>query len=269
MIREAIRDHSWFQGMQPRIYAKGSYANNTNVRLDSDVDVVVEFTKCLYYDATRVQGFSPAAAGIWTPAQYAFGDFKFQVHLALIARFGVSGVSRGNKAFDVHENTARVDADVVPCWEYRLFHGAGPNDYYKGTEFIADDGRSIVNWPEQQKTNGNLKNVRTGGRYKFITRAVKRLHNEMAGRGYVSAEPIPSYFIECLIYNVPDNFLGHSNYSDDVKYALAHVIADKRPDTSWVEVNEMKYLYNSGQSWTRAQAEAFALDAYRYCGFGR
>ena len=38
MIREAINTHDAFKGSSYKIYAKGSYANNTNVKFDSDVE---------------------------------------------------------------------------------------------------------------------------------------------------------------------------------------------------------------------------------------
>ena len=50
MVREAIDRHEPFDAYRSKIevYAKGSYANETNVRADSDVDVVVE-NRDLYY----------------------------------------------------------------------------------------------------------------------------------------------------------------------------------------------------------------------------
>jgi tRNA nucleotidyltransferase (CCA-adding enzyme) len=42
MIREAVKEHSVFDGVDLDVYAKGSYANNTNVKADSDVDIAVQ-----------------------------------------------------------------------------------------------------------------------------------------------------------------------------------------------------------------------------------
>lgn len=39
MVREAIKEHAAFDSCSLTVYAKGSYANNTNVRADSDVDI--------------------------------------------------------------------------------------------------------------------------------------------------------------------------------------------------------------------------------------
>lgn len=64
MIKQAIAAYPRFLQVELKVYAKGSYANNTNVRLDSDVDVAVELRRSLYFDGTSVPGFSPGAVGV-------------------------------------------------------------------------------------------------------------------------------------------------------------------------------------------------------------
>jgi hypothetical protein len=49
MAREAIAAHASFNDCSLKVYAKGSYANNTNVRADSDVDIAVECMECVYW----------------------------------------------------------------------------------------------------------------------------------------------------------------------------------------------------------------------------
>lgn len=44
MIKEAIKSHTPFDSCSLKVYAKGSYANNTNVRANSDVDIAVQCT---------------------------------------------------------------------------------------------------------------------------------------------------------------------------------------------------------------------------------
>jgi len=44
MIRHAVDEHGPFAGCSLRVYAKGSYANNTNVRADSDVNNALIWT---------------------------------------------------------------------------------------------------------------------------------------------------------------------------------------------------------------------------------
>ena len=53
--------------------------------------------------------------------------------------------------------------------------------------------------------NGFAKNSATRRNFKSVVRILKRLRNEMEDDGIVTAQPIPSYLIECLTWNVPDD----------------------------------------------------------------
>src|SRR5262245_56516830 len=50
MIRDAVFADAWLNDRVARVFAKGSYANNTNARLESDVDIGVE-AKCFFYES--------------------------------------------------------------------------------------------------------------------------------------------------------------------------------------------------------------------------
>ena len=71
MIRQAIDSHEPFDNCSFKVYAKGSYANNTNVRSDSDVDIAVECTEVLYWEEEEPGISTPGKPyeGIWTPAK--------------------------------------------------------------------------------------------------------------------------------------------------------------------------------------------------------
>src|SRR5579875_1737422 len=51
-IKAALRASTLLKPVGYKVYAKGSYANNTNVRLDYDVDIAVECTDFYYHDQT-------------------------------------------------------------------------------------------------------------------------------------------------------------------------------------------------------------------------
>lgn len=273
MIRDAIRESAALSGKNIRVFAKGSYRNNTNVRQESDVDIVVACRVPFFTDYTFAD-YGDAALG-FTDSPYSFAQFKSEVGAALVAKFGSTGVVRGNKAFDVHANTYRVDADVVACMELRRYRKGyfgilGQHPYAIGTRFYADTGAEIDNWPDQQLENGVKKNTETGNRYKFIVRAMKRLRNEMADHAIAAAKPIPSYLIECLVWNAPNTDFGHARYYDDIQAVITSVWNGTRTDEAckeWGEVNEMKYLFRGGQPWTRAAAHEFLTAAWRYVGF--
>jgi hypothetical protein len=75
---------------------------------------------------------------------------------------GADSVTRGNKAFDVHANTYRVDADVVPCFEHRRYLETPQSHWFEsGTELLPDNGGKIINWPRQNYDNSFAKNDAT------------------------------------------------------------------------------------------------------------
>ena len=93
----------------------------------------------------------------------------------------------------------------------------------------------------------------------------------MAYEGIAAAEPIPSYLIECLVWNVPNEGFEHNEYKADLRYILAHTFNATMTDekcNKWGEVNELKYLFRSNQPWSRQQqAHAFLGAAWDYVGF--
>lgn len=271
MIRAAIRESPAFQQRTIEVFPQGSYRNNTNVRQDSDVDICVRCMDTFFYDFNFAQGYTSTDAGI-TPSSYQFAEFKNDVEAALVKKFGQRGVTRGNKAFDVHENAYRIDADVIACFEHRRYtyrRVDGSYHYESGTEFSPDTGPRIVNWPEQQYQNGVAKNDATGRRFKAVVRVLKSLCNQMAEDGEAAAKPIPSFLIECLVWNVPSNLFGHDSYMQDVREILIYLYnntKDDSPCSEWGEISELKYLFRGPQPWTRPQANAFILRAWQYLG---
>jgi len=271
MIREAIRESKALSNVTVEVFAQGSYRNNTNVRQDSDVDICVRCMSTLFDDYSMSNDLTRADTGL-VPSNYHYATFKQQVLEALETKFGKAGVRRGKKAIDIHANSYRVDADVVPTFEHRRYlrSESGQIWYQSGTEFWCDDGRRIINWPNQHYENGVQKNIATKNRYKFITRAIKRMRNEMAEVGIEAAKPIPSYLIECLVWNVPNPGFGHDRYVDDVRYVLAHTINFTLKDSECAElgeVNELKYLFHAAQPWNRVQVHSFLSAAWDYVGF--
>lgn len=271
-VRKAIDASAKLSSKPIDVFTQGSYANRTNVRQDSDVDICVLYTGAFFPDYSMSEGLNGPLLG-HTNGTYLYSEFKSDVEAALVSYFGRGSVTRGKKAFDVHANTYRIDSDVVPCFEHRRFMGTPQSNWYEsppGTQLCPDGGGEVINWPRQNYENGVEKNEATGRRFKAVTRILKRLRNEMVDEGYSAAKHIPSYLIECLVWNVPDASFGRDALKDDVRYALAHLWNETRVDESckkWGEVNELKYLFRANQPWTRGQVNTFLQAAWNYIGF--
>jgi len=262
MIRQAIDSHDPFNNCSLKVYAKGSYVNNTNVRLDSDVDIAVECTDVLYWDESEKGVHTPGNPykGVWTPAK-----LRAELLAALKGKFSSQVDDSGSTAIQINSSSARVDADVVPCFSYRYYMKHGSRS---GTKIFKTNGSSIVNYPTQQLENGIAKNKQTGYAYKKGARLLKRIENAMAEDG--TFRDLPSFFIECLAFNCPDSVFARSTWTDRLHGMLFHIwdqLQGDEPDTErWVEVNDCFYLFHADQKWSRKDGREFAKAAWNYFG---
>ncbi|MEV5899746.1 hypothetical protein [Streptomyces sp. NPDC052127] len=271
MVTRAVQQHPQFAGLGLSVEAKGSWANNTNVSSDSDVDIKVEFTQRVY------QGSSASGMNFWELALHP-NSYKgpwtpeaFRQELG-VALKGVSSAvdATHNVAFYVPDVPgSRPSTDVVPCFTYVLQSGWG-RPTAQGTVVFTKDGKHIVNWSHQQLINGREKNKRTGHRYKFAVRALKAIENDLVQLGEI--KDLPSYFMECLIYNVPDSVLTTDSLDTAFKGALANL---RQQFSFWlgnsdalVEPNEIKKLFQSGQKWKPDDARQLLDAAWHYLNYG-
>jgi hypothetical protein len=273
-IREALRNHVPLNGRPYEVYTKGSYANNTNVRLNFDVDIAVEYRGYFYWDLEfELKGQPKEAVGIATSTDpYTRDEFKADVRAALVNAFGSSSVSVGNIAYRIREGKTTLPADVVPCWEYRRYDKIiqGTPQFHEGSRVFPSSGDPINNYPAQQKINGTEKNKRTSMRYKYMVRALKRLQTKLVADGDLASE-LPSYLIECLVYNVPDSALGSASYLSDMRAVLACIFNATLPNgdsNDWAEVNNLKWLFRGTQPWTVADVHNLADVAWEAMDLG-
>ncbi|MCG8017749.1 MAG: nucleotidyltransferase [Candidatus Thiodiazotropha sp. 'RUGA'] len=273
-IRNALNADE-FLSSRSKVYVQGSYRNRVNVRQDSDVDIGILYTGNTFYP-DYPEGMSGSDFGN-IDGDHSYSDFKNQVENALVNYYGRDAVTRGNKAFDLHENTCRVDADVVPVFEHRRYSRDG--SYICGVQLFPDDGGKIINWPErlydnkywhrQHYENGVLKNTDTGRRYKGTVRILKKLRNSMDEAGIIAAKPTPGFLIECLVWNTPNNTFVGDYWEDDVRSCITYLWSNTKKIedcNEWGEVSEFKYLFRGSPDTKRQQAHAFIDSAWDFIG---
>lgn len=270
-IRKAIAADQKLSKLNIAVFAQGSYCNRTNIRQDSDVDICVRYNTS-FFDVYP-EGKTRADFGN-VPGTFPFREYKDMVESALQTYFGSDSITRGGKAFDVHANTYRIDADVVPTFEHRRYTGKfnpdGTHHYFSGVSFDTDNGQHIINWPKQAYDNGVARNDATNRRYKRMIRILKRLRNKMQDDGIEEAKNIGSFLIECLVWNAPIAALQHDTYSEDLRQVIIDVWNPTKQDetcSKWVEVSQLKWLFQPSQPWTREQTHEFMEAAWKYVGF--
>jgi hypothetical protein len=185
------------------------------------------------------------------------------------AKFPAQVDISGSTAIRVHSSTARVDADVVPCLDYRYYFSA--QSFRDGAKTFKKSGSALVNYPVQHLERGRMKNNSTKTNFKKTVRILKRTENAMVVAG--RHREVPSYFLECLVYNCPNGILMRRTWTDIVREVIVHIwneMEGAEPSSSsdrWLEVNECKYLFGTHQRWTRQDGRDFAKAAWNFLGY--
>lgn len=267
MIKKAIAASMSLKSLNIEVFAQGSFRNITNIAQESDVDVCVCLQDAMYY---QIPEGTEASDFFISPTAYNYDTYKQNVINALNDYFGEDKITLGDKAIRIHSTSYRVDADVIPSWEFREYYDVNrPFEYRSGVRFYSDHGKEITNYPKQHIDCGIEKNRQTQKRFKRMARILKTLQIEMIDRNFLNKK-LPSFLIESLVYNVPDDHFGASSYRSDVRMILAYLFNNTIPQvdcTGWTEVNGIKILFHFTQPWSKEDAHAFVDTAWDYIGY--
>lgn len=201
-----------YSSMRPRVFLQGSYGNDTNIRgAESDVDVVICLGSTYQPDLSGLPSTARVAWNIAhasTAARYQLSHFKHDVQAALDAAFPYE-VHAGTKALHIAANGARRKADVLVAiehYKYTMYISDSFETHITGVMFKTAAGKSIVNYPDQHSSNCTAKHQATGNRFKPTVRIFKNLRNRLVQGGAIGAGTVPSYFLEGMLYNVPNSY---------------------------------------------------------------
>ena len=262
MVREAMSASSTLTNVKKQIYAKGSYANNTNVRRDSDVDIAVDCHECIYYDSPHVSppvSQPTAYSGPWTPQAWRQAIVK-----ALTDKFGADVDTSGSVAIYLPKvEGSRPSIDVVPGFHFRRYTSADGSAWHDGSRVFPKTGAAIVNWPAQQLANGRKKNDDTGRRYKNFVRALKNAENRLVELGTIDEKP--SYLMECMVYNVGNPTLVNGSLSAAFKATLQELwsgLGNEAVWKEWLEPNRLKWAFRGDKAWTGQDAQDVVTGAW-------
>jgi len=262
-IRAALASYEPLQRRDYEVFLQGSYRNATNIYGESDVDVVAQLNSSFQYNLLNLtegeqQQFQrdfPSAA------TYTWSEFRKDVLAALVRYYGPRLVKEGKKCIKVLRDGNRLDADVVVCMQYRNYqrYTYGARQFVEGmTSYVPSETRWVVNYPKEHIRHGSDKNSATRDWFKPTVRMFKNARARLVDDHIIERAVAPSYFIECLVYNAPNEAFGGTWQQAyyDVLCALSRIMTT---NSSWcVCVNEMVYLFgNTPEQWSTYNAITF------------
>lgn len=250
-----------------KVFLQGSYGNDTNIYAESDVDIVIRLDDCFHSDLTRLtEDEKTAHKSAFNDATYTYVDFKDDVLSALTKQYG-GAVTVGDKAIAIEGNSSRRDADVIVATQFRRyfkFRSSTDSEYVEGICFWNDKGERIANYPKQHAANLTTKHQHTSKWLKPMARVFKNMRSRMVDDDLIKPGIAPSYFVEGLLYNVPNEKLI-SSHEDCVVNTLNWYRQDaKKADL--VCANEQYYLLRNASHtcWPQENCDAFMEAAAKF-----
>jgi len=246
------------------VYLQGSYKNDTNIRGDSDIDVVVELNATFGYDLSQLNYEQKAAFNRAYPtnATYQWTHLRDDVLQALRNYYGNSAVTEGNKSLKLVRASGRLAADVIPAihfLKYSSFYGTQSESHVDGIQFWSgNEGRSVINFPKRHYDNGVSKHStsRTNGWYKPAIRMFKNARTYLIDHGRIPDDLAPSYFLESLLYNVPDARFGVSY--EDTFVEVFNWLWSEAPTDNLICQNAVLSLFGpTAEQWSVRSANEF------------
>jgi len=244
-IRKALEAHGGLSKFKYEVFLQGSYKNDTNLGGDSDVDVVVRLASKLKPAVAALAGEQLQKDGSHRYLHQQWNSFRDEALKALRFSFG-SAAESGRKTLKVPKGRMiPADADLVVT----VSHMEGIGFY------LSDERRWVVSFPQQHHSRGVKKEKAANNQFKRTIRMFKAARNRLVDKKVLAKDVAPSYFIECLIYNVPDSLFRPKlapTYTGILYWLGTAKLKDFKCQNGQVE------LFGPGrEQWSQKKAQAF------------
>ena len=258
-IRNALSRHQWPEDVRYRTYLQGSYRNNTHLRRQSDVDVVVELTSIPIRDGSLLPDSQKRLFyGSFPEQEYGWRRFRRDVLRVINAGFGQSRVREGRKTLKLVMESPEIPVDVVVAVRYLKYtEYSGPYSY-RNIEgmglYLPTESRWTVSYPHRHRRNGVEKEKATNWWFRRTIRMFKNARAQLVEEGRLAPTTARSYQIECLLYNVPDGLLASSYQS---AYSSALYWLQRNDLSRFSSQNKLVPMFDGDpDSWNERDARA-------------
>lgn len=255
-----------YAGKSYDVFLQGSYCNDTNIYAESDVDIVFRLNDAFQSDISQLTPLAKEAWGkAFSDATYTDSNFKADVLKVLKDAYG-DDVKAGDKAIMIEAYGNRRKADVITAIEFRRyfqFNNLYDQNYVSGICFWDSAGNQIANYPKQHSANLTKKHQSSGQWLKPMVRILKNMRTKLASEGIIEGKIAPSYYLEGLLYNVPDD-----KFTTDYEECFVNAINWIQKDAAKSKLlcaNEQYYLLweNTPTSWPNANCEKLLTEVIK------
>jgi hypothetical protein len=255
---------------RPDISLSGTYASEANIEGD-EPDVVVLFRDVFYPD---VSGLNAHDRAIYererSSGRFSIADARAHVQSLLLKQFGDENVRLGERAIRL-DLPGGAGVNVYAACGHKYFYtfpSKPASRFVEGIVYADYQGREIVDYPAQHAASGAQKAQQCSG-FRPAVRVMRRLAAHLEGAGKLRPGTWSPYFVECMVYNVPNSSF-YTTLESTVLSVLMHWSSGKAKWDEWLQQNQVVKLFGAKESqWDKAHAEEF-VEACRsaYDGWG-
>jgi hypothetical protein len=234
------------------VFIQGSYANKTNIPGDSDVDVIINLNDIFNHNINEhskedQEDFHRNHSN----AKLSIKDFYDSV----LSVLNDSNYNFLRKKKCLKISGTPLNVDLVVSNNYHNYTKY-PN-YIEGIKVYTSNNENIVSYPKLHKKNGFNKNSRVNSNYKRTVRIFKNIKSYLVSNSVISESIVSSYFIECLLYNVPDNY--YQNYNIEKRFfGILNYLLNEPNFMEMKTQDEQNYLFgDSDNQWDKKHALKF------------
>ena len=199
------------------VYLQGCYADDTNVTSYENVDIVVQLNQTFNSDISSLNEAEKILyQENFEQSNYSYDEFWYDILKVLQRLTSDSLTMYGYKSVKFYNHQLGMNANLRVALQHRKYQNfLGPNRqwYTEGIRFLAhSEDKWETSYPKLHYVHGAVKNLpnNTDGWFIAAVRMFKNARNRLVERGKIDTGLVPSYFLQCLLYNVPNAAFGSS-----------------------------------------------------------
>lgn len=260
-------ENSDFEGDTYTVLPFGSQYFDNAISQNTPLDVYVINTKNYYYD---VQSTVDVSSLDLPKEKIDYKKYRDTVYKAIQNHFGKHNVTIVSNTIFVKQEQYRLH--IKPAIAYHAYTnvidktGETVVSFIEGVSILNKDGGQVVYYPYHEQKNYHEANIKTDNRFNSIIRVFKHL-SDWISRKEGCSTMMSSFLITCLIYNVPNVMIKRMSGYEDVVVEIVDYLYDILTTDLYkemYEINDIKLLFSSKQTWSREVALDFILKSKRY-----
>lgn len=260
-LDEIKKEFNFFNKNDVKIYVQGSYQNGTMVDEFAKLEIVVEFGLNSFGEIIKKPQLKLKTFWLHNSLiKKRVVAFRPNIHIlaikkrifeSLIESTGNEGIYNNSKSIYIPATKQLpIQCEILPC--YTLSDEKGCESVIIFDTII---DRNVAAFPKLHCDNLAKKNEETDGKFIKMVRVFRNIRDILIANSVIDDKFAPSYFLECLLYNIP-NKIYEGKMSNTMLKILNYLINCNL--NKFVCAHEQfKMFGNNSDAWTIYKARSF------------